>query len=286
MTERVHYSEYDDSTTRRCERVLLTLLGDVGPWRERIYLAGGLAPAYLVGDLPVGTRPHIGTADVDLVLSMAVSDDSEEAYRTLQGNLLRAGFEIREPSYRWARVVDGATVLVEFLCETDKVGPGRICRPKGPAGSRLGAFNVRGAELVRLDFVEREIEGERLDGGGRSRVTARVAGLAAYTVLKIFAFQDRHQNKDAYDLVFTILNYPEGPSAAGRAIAASAIAGEPRVTEALRLLEERFEDHEQDGPMAYARFLSEPGDEAQGARLRREAVATIREVLRGIRESA
>ena len=61
-------------------------------------------------------------------------------------------------------------------CETDAVSPGDIFRPKGEStGSKLSAFNVRGAHLVRVDFIEREIEAERLDGGGRSRVTVRVA---------------------------------------------------------------------------------------------------------------
>lgn len=40
----------------RCERTLLTLLGNLGPWRERVYLAGGLAPPYIVGRLPEGER--------------------------------------------------------------------------------------------------------------------------------------------------------------------------------------------------------------------------------------
>ena len=109
-------------------------------------------------------------------------------------------------------------MLVEFLCETDAVEPGRIFRPKGEStGSKLGAFNVRGAHLVRDDFIERELEGERLDDGGWSRVTVRVANLLPYSVLKIFAFQDRHENKDSYDLIFTLLNSRDGPRAAGDA---------------------------------------------------------------------
>ncbi len=44
----------------------MTLLGDLGPWGDRIYLAGGLAPRYLVGQLPEGARAHIGTTDIDL----------------------------------------------------------------------------------------------------------------------------------------------------------------------------------------------------------------------------
>jgi hypothetical protein len=278
---REHHSSYDEETTRRCERVLITLLGDLGPWRERIYLAGGLAPRYLVGQLPEGARPHVGTTDVDLVIGLALGDETPEAYRTLQNNLEKARFEQQEPSFRWARAVDEVTVFVEFLCETDQVDSGRIFRPKGEsAGSKLGAFNVRGAQLVRDDFIERWLEGERLDGGGWSRVCVRVANVLPYTVLKIFAFQDRHENKDAYDLVFTLLHHEGGPRVAGRAAAVSAVARHPQVTEALGLLEERFNDVGRDGPSAYASFLESPGGEEQKARLRQEAVATVGAFLR------
>ncbi|MFH1329213.1 MAG: hypothetical protein ABIJ48_00925 [Actinomycetota bacterium] len=282
---REHHTDYDEATTARCERVLLTLLGDLGPWRERIYLAGGLAPRYLIGQLREGARAHVGTTDIDLVIGLALGDETPETYRTLQNNLEKAHFEHREPSFRWARDVDGVTVLVEFLCETDEVEASRIYRPKGEStGSKLGAFNVRGAHLTRDDFIERDIEGERLDAGGQSRVTVRVANVLPYTVLKILAFQDRHENKDAYDLVFTLLNHGGGPRASGSAAAASPVAGHPQVTEALGLLEERFRDVGQDGARAYALFLATPEDEEEKARLRQEAVATVREFFRGLRE--
>jgi len=44
MNTRGHQNDYDEAATVRCERALLTLLGDLGSWRERIYLVGGLAP--------------------------------------------------------------------------------------------------------------------------------------------------------------------------------------------------------------------------------------------------
>ena len=282
---RAHHTDYDEATTARCERALVTLLGHLGPWRERIYLAGGLAPRYLVAQLPEGTRPHIGTTDVDVIIGLALGDDTPETYRTLQNNLERAGFQQGEPSFRWARDVDGMKVVVEFLCETDAVEPGRIFKPTGEGtGARLGAFNVRGAQLARMDYIERELEAERLDGGGRSRVTVRVANLLPYTVLKILAFQDRHENKDAYDLVFTLLNAEDGPGAAGESARSSPVAGEERVVEALALLEERFRDVEQDGPSSYALFLAAPDDDSERARLRREAVAVVRAFLQAIRQ--
>ncbi len=279
---RAHHTDYDEATTARCERALVTLLGDLGPWRERIYLAGGLAPRYLVGQLPEGARAHVGTTDVDLVIGLALGDETPETYRTLQNNLDKAGFKQSEPSFRWTRDVDGVKVIVEFLCETEAVEPGRIFKPKGEGtGAKLGAFNVRGANLVRGDYIERELEGERLDGGGHSKVTVRIANLLPYTVLKIFAFQDRHENKDAYDLVFTLLHADDGPGAAGETARSSLVAGEAQVTEALALLEERFRDVEQDGPAAYGLFLASPNDDDERARLRREAVATVRAFLRG-----
>jgi hypothetical protein len=282
---RAHHTDYDEATTARCERALVTLLGDLGPWRERIYLAGGLAPRYLVGQLPKGARAHVGTTDVDLVIGLALGDETPETYRTLQNNLEKAGFKQAEPSFRWSRKVDGVKVVVEFLCETDAVEPGRIFKPKGEGtGSKLGAFNVPGAHLARDDYIEHELEGERFDGGGRSKVTVRIANLLPYTVLKIFAFQDRHENKDAYDLVFTLLHAGDGPNAAGQAARSSPVAGEPQVAEAVDLLEERFRDAGQDGPRAYGLFLGNDGDEEERARLRREAVATVRAFLRGFRD--
>ena len=284
MNSRAHHTDYDEETTRRCERALVTLLGDLGPWRERIYLAGGLAPRYLIGQLPEGARSHVGTTDIDLVIGIALGDETPETYRTLQNNLGKAGFDQTGTSFRWTREVEGLTVVVEFLCETDQVDFGRIFSPKDEGvGSKLGAFNVRAALLARDDFLEREIEAERLDGGGISRVAVRVANVLPYAVLKIFAFQDRHENKDSYDLIFTLFNHQGGPSAAGEAASASPVAGHEQVTEALGLLEERFHEVDQDGPSAYALFLADPEDEEERARLQQEAVATVREFLAGYR---
>lgn len=276
---RRHHSDYDERTTARCERALVTLLGDIGPWSQRVYLAGGLAPRYIVGTLPEGARPHVGTTDVDLVIALTLSDESPEAYRTLENNLRKARF-VDETSFRWHRDVDGINVTVEFLCETDNVEPGRIFKPKQGTGSGLGAFNVPGAQLVARDYTEVEVEADRLDGGGRSKVEIRVAGILSYTVLKTLVFQDRHENKDAYDLVYCLLNFGDGPDDAGRQSKHSPIADDEQVAAALRLLAERFASADRDGPSAYSGFLDD-GDPDTAARHRQEAVAVVREFLDG-----
>jgi hypothetical protein len=226
----------------------------------------------------------VGTTDVDLVIGLALGDEMPETYRTLQENLKKSGFKQSEPSFQWNREVEGVSVKIEFLGETDRVEPGHIFNPKGEhAGSKFAAFNIRGAQLVRKDFVEQELEGERLDEGGHSKVVVRIANILSYAVLKILAFQDRHDNKDAYDLVFTLLNAKGGPEQAGLDARESPVASHEQVEEALLLLAERFGDVGQDGPSAYAGFLARPGDEEDAARLRREAVAAVQAFLRGFR---
>jgi hypothetical protein len=141
-----------------------------------------------------------------------------------------------------------------------------------------------GASLVARDYLEVTVEQNRLDGGGRSRVAVRVINVLAYTALKVQAFQDRHENKDAYDLVYVLLNYPGGPVAAGKVAAQSLIANEPRVKSALNLLEDRFAVPDLDGPIAYAEFVADAGDPQDTLRRRQEAVATVRAFLRGIQQ--
>ena len=273
-------ADYSQRVTERCERVLVTVLGNIGPWAERVCLAGGLAPRYLISELPPDVSPHVGSTDVDLIISVAVATDDVGAYRTLHNNLRQSGFTQGPADFQWRRKLDESTVLVEFLCETDAVAAGRTFKPKQDYGSKMAALNVTGAGLARRDYVEVALEAERLDDGGRSRVIVRVANLLPLVVLKITAFQDRHANKDAYDLVFTLRNWPGGPEAAGRAAARSPVAAEEITAGALALLGERFADIDQDGPAAYAAFTAATG--ADPDQMRQEAVAVARQFLRGV----
>ena len=59
-------SGYDGQVTESCERVLVTLLRGLGPWKESVCLVGGLAPRYLAPMLRAGKMAHAGTGDVDI----------------------------------------------------------------------------------------------------------------------------------------------------------------------------------------------------------------------------
>ena len=272
---RDHRSQYSDPATLRCERALVTLIGDIGPWRERLVLVGGLAPRYIVGSLPPGAKPHVGTTDVDLVVQLAVDKDFE-TYARLATNLRRSGFRSTQPSYRWDRDVDHPYTGVPVR---DRPGRSRD-DPPHPTRHRLRIRRVQRARCTTLATTSNTKSRRNLDYGGLSRVSLRVAGILSYIVLKTLAFQDRHREKDTYDLVYTLVNYPDGgSSAAGRDAATSPVRQEPQVIEALRLLSQRFDNTGADGPRSYASFEADPDDTDGKARLRNEAVAAVTQFL-------
>ena len=110
-------------------------------------------------------------------------------------------------------------------------------------------------------------------------MTLRVAGVLIFTVLKVPAFQQRHNKKDSYDLVYKLKNYKNGPRAAGEVAALSPARSEESVADALELLRQRFESPNRDGPVAYADFLADQDDQEHKARLCNEAVAVVRQFL-------
>lgn len=221
---------------------------------------------------------------------VAVIEEGPEPYATLVKNMTVAGFRQHKDadgvgaSFRWCIDIDGKTVIIEFLTEQG-VEPGTIARPRQGTGAKLGAFEVRGASLVALDFVGRDIRGVIADGS-ESFGTIRVANLVPFITLKAFAMHERGavKYKDAYDIVFTLSNWPGGPAAAAVAAKTSPVFGESKVSEALALLGEHFAHEGMDGPGQYSGFLFDAyqDEEDEMDRLRREAVAVVQAFLSGL----
>ncbi len=249
-----------------------------------------MAPRYLVGSIPAELPPHVGTTDLDVVVGVALETDEEEAYRTLQKNLIESGFTPgRDPdtgsemTSRWERSVDGVTVALEFFCPVGDGAPGRLKRnPGSGVGSRVSAIRTRGAELAATDYIIAPLAGDTLDEGGiRENVHVKVANILPLLVLKSFALDERDKDKDAYDIVWTLNAYREGPSSVAEAARRSPVVNETTVGEAIDLLRSHFRTHEHTGPARYARFEiagSEDGDERD--RLRRYAHGTVAAFLR------
>lgn len=274
-------AEYTREKVEACEKALRSLLSAVGTrWRERIVVVGGMVPFYLYEDeeIPEDLDPHVGTIDLDIGVGVLVEEGDEEAYTELERQITELGFRLPEDKkkWRWARDVDGVTVVLEFLGpvrEGDE--PGRqTSEPIGGTGN-LYALAVRGVELVPRDCIRVDLDGDTLDHAGRREVTAQVANLLPFLMLKSFALEERVKHKDSYDIVWSLMAHPEGPPGVARLAAESPIATNGTVEEAIALLRTHYETPEHIGPARFAEFelsrLGRENDQDLRDRLRRDA---------------
>jgi hypothetical protein len=292
-----HQGGYTALHAELCERTLLTLLRGLGPWKTGIYLAGGLVPRYLIPRQSGGqhtTPPHAGTTDVDLVLDLEVLA-TLEAYRRLEQNVRALGFvrgtndEGRVQHFSWRKPIgEGVTVVVDLLCDAPPTEGGHVVEL--PGERRLSALKIPGAHLVVADHVDFELTSSLLDERGVATEALRVANIVPFIVLKALAYEDRFEEKDAYDLIYCLMYYGAGPEdvAAQFADRLALWPAEPLVPRAIDILRARFASDERtpgarkDGPSSYARFLADPGRRDLDARHRQDAAAVVELFLRGL----
>jgi hypothetical protein len=285
---------YSDELTVDCERVLVTLLRGLGPWKEAVYLIGGLTPRYLVKARPPEVPAHAGTMDVDLVIDLQILTNTE-AYASLEENLARRGFERGENSrgqkvsWRWkTRTEHGATMVVELLTDAPDLAGGRV--QELPIRGNISAMNIPHSSIVFDMYEVIEIQAELLGGGGIATETIRHANLVSFTCLKAFAYHDRAERKDAHDLVYCLENAAGSMDAVAAQFNAARSSKHGEVVQsALHALrsrfasEERVEGYRKDGPVAVALFELGEGDqpEVREARLlrQREVSALIEKLL-------
>lgn len=280
---------YEAAITDGCERVLVTLLRGLGPWKKSVYLIGGLTPRYLVAARPPEVPRHAGTNDVDVVVDMGLLTDMK-AYATLEDNLLAMKFERGtnqkgdKVSWRWQAKVDGgATLILEFLADAPNLSGGKVTEL--PTDSQVTAMNIPHVSMVFDLHVSKEITAELLNGGGRTTEVVRHADIVSFTCLKAFAFDDRFERKDAHDLVYCLEHYAGGLDAAHTAFKI-ALEGEHEavIREALARLTVRFcdpnpeEAHLREGPLAVAKFEDDDADIDRDDELRNRRILRQRRV--------
>lgn len=264
-------SGYEDMVTDACERVLVTLLRGLGPWKDSVFLVGGLAPRYLVTARPPKVPKHAGTGDVDIVVDVGILTTTE-AYSTLEENLKAMNFERAEnekgakQSWRWrAEIEDGTTMILEFLTDSPELGGGKV--KELPSDGNVSALNIPHASMVFDHHGTVEITADLLNGKGRATEVVRYADIVTFTCLKAFAFDQRFERKDAHDLIYCIENLEGGVGAAQSAFAAALTGPHAEaIREALTRMAARFRDpnpdesYLRDGPVAVASFEDDEAD--------------------------
>jgi len=231
MAKPFHIDGYDPVVTDAAERVLVTLLRGLGPWKETVFLVGGLTPRYLVPARPPAVPRHAGTGDVDIVVALELLGETD-AYRTLEENLEAMGFHRstndrgNQQNWRWiAQVEEGPTMILEFLTEHPELGGGRV--KELPTEGKVSALNIPYLSMVFDHHRAIDVAADLLDGKGKITETVRYADIVAFTCLKAFAFNDRGESKDSHDLVYC-LEHGEGGIEAALGAFREAVTGRHR----------------------------------------------------------
>ena len=287
MTKPSTFDGYTDQHTVDCERVLVTLLRGLGPWKESVFLVGGLTPRYLVAARPPAVPPHAGTLDVDIVIDLQILADTE-GYNTLEGNLRRMRFERstndkgQKLSWRWqTRTEQDALIVLELLADAPEIAGGRV--EQLPTEGTISALNIPHSSIVVDLHQVTEIQAELLSGAGTAVEQVKHANLVSFTCLKAFAFDQRFERKDAHDLVYCIEHTPEGLDSVAEMFRNALEGGHAAVIrDSLKILRDRFardhkvEGYRKDGPVAVAHFeLGGEFDQREARILRQRQVSNV-----------
>ncbi|MGA9752313.1 MAG: hypothetical protein WBS54_11055 [Acidobacteriota bacterium] len=271
MKEEAGHQEADYGTreVEAARRVMTELAQILGAYRDAFVLVGGWVPDLL---LPDATPPHIGSLDVDLLLNPDRLKSGK--YSALLELLEQRGYCQTDKAFKYAKEVEmegGPPVRVEvdFLipegAKTDKMES----RPGFRAiDLEAGWMALKASEMHDYDGVTLE--------GGPNRVKLAVVQIEAFVVLKAFALDRRGKEKDAYDLVYSLKNWPGGSVAVAERI--KPYLGDGIVKEALGILETKFRSAADYGPQCVARFLNS-GDPDQRAFNAQDAFQRVRGLL-------
>ena len=253
MTEPQSAGDYDDRTTAAVKSVLVEIGQILGSFRGKFAVIGGAVPWLLLSEADM---PHIGTLDVDLGLDASALGNGE--YVRLVEALQTHGYQQRESLRRFqlVRTVpsrDGEPdidVVVDFLMPRDA----EIVRNRPPLISQFAVQRADGADLALRFYQMVAIEGDMPDGG-RNIVRIAVASIPALLAMKGYAIANRFKRKDAYDIYYSIRNFPDGMDALVEAT--RPLLDVPSARRGYCLIADKFRDVEDFGPTNVRRFVEE-----------------------------
>ena len=271
-------ADYDDRTTAAVKSVLIEIGQILGSFEGKFAIIGGAVPWLLLGE---SEMPHVG--DVDLGLDPAALGDGE--YARLVEALLDHGYLQRDNLRRFqlVRTVpagdDGPEidVVVDFLMPRDA----EITRNTPPLVSQFAVQRADGADLALRFYQMVAIEGHMPDGD-RNRVNIAVASIPALLAMKGYAIANRLKHKDAYDIYYSVRNFPDGIDALVEAT--RPLLDVESALQGYRSISDKFRNVDDFGPSSVRRFVE--GSDLLGDRTadqwQRDAFGQVDAWLRGL----
>lgn len=266
--------DYNAAAVQAARSIMIEVVSVLGEYRGDLAVVGGQAPEMLV---PPGESPHIGSIDVDLALNH--THLKQAGYKRIQDLLIERGYERGRQFFQFTKRVkvgdEECTVNIDLLAGieagTDPLDSSQIIH-----GEAL-ALKARGCDLLfEVGPVEVVLEG-KLPDGAKTTVGVPVAAPVPFLVMKGIALASRYKEKDAYDVLYLVRNYPGGTRA---------LADEFRphlkhniVQEGLEHIANAFRSIDAPGPVWVANF-EETASADEREMLRRGAFEVVNEFLR------
>jgi len=254
------YTEYDSRKVGLAESALLTIWPNLEPWHEDLVLVGGLVPRYICGDVSAPRllpRPVTIDADMGIALGASAGGMSSMQFALLEKDFHKTTSP--EGLIRYQKKIGDYFVPIDFLTDA-------------PPNTR-GSVIVDDIVASVLPGINRALKTARtmtvtgLDLAGKPQTAVvRVCEVGPFLAMKLRAFFDREEGKDAFDILYALLHYDRGTNAAVAAFGEELRAGNPACPDALRCLEKHFNSETSLAPTKAAQFFpgpvkpNEPGD--------------------------
>jgi hypothetical protein len=209
MPEPQSAADYDDRTSAAVRSVLLEIGQTLGSFLGKFAVIGGAVPWLPLAE---SEMKHVGTRDIDLSLDAdALAADGE--YATLVAALRAQGYEPSEnlKYFQMIRTIEPKDsgppidIIIDFLRPYDAV----LEKNRPPLTTEFATQRASGADLAVHFYKLVAIEGD-MPRGATNRALIAVASIPALLAMKGYALVGRYKRKDAYDIYYSIRNYPGG----------------------------------------------------------------------------
>lgn len=258
-----------------CLSVMVEIMTILGEYRDSIVLVGGWVPYFLIKDKK---EEHIGSIDIDLALDF--NTISEDTYKTILELLEKRGYIKGNQPFIFKRSIkyeDGNlyTIEIDFL-SGEYGGTGRSHRTQKI--QNINARKARGCDLVFQDNINISIKNPMPDGSVNN-INIKLANVIPFLAMKGMALWDRFKEKDAYDIYFTVRNYPGGLEKLINAF--KKVRLNKLIYEGLGKIYAKFDSIDAIGPTWLARFL-DIEEEEEIDRIKRDAYERISTLMEKI----
>jgi hypothetical protein len=194
-------ADYDERTTAAVKSVLVEMGQILGSFKGKFAVVGGAVPWLLLENEDMA---HVGTLDIDIALDAAALKGGNE-YKALIESLMEHGYAQRTEfkKFQLVRQVDPKDggppidVIVDFLMPRDV----KLTKNKPALIDNFAVQRADGADLALRFYQMVAIDGS-MPAGGRNRVEIAIASIPALLAMKGYAIQNRHKQKDGYDIYY------------------------------------------------------------------------------------